>query len=65
MGVLVDANSRSILGLIAEMNTRFVVPVYQRPYSWGEQQCLQLWDDILACGRQRENFHFTGSIVTI
>ena len=60
-----DANSRSILGLIAEMNTRFVVPVYQRPYSWGEQQCLQLWDDILACGRQRASFHFTGSIVTI
>ena len=60
-----DANSRSILGLIAEMNTRFVVPVYQRPYSWGDQQCLQLWDDILACGRRRESFHFTGSIVTI
>ena len=60
-----DANSRSILGLIAEMNTRFVVPVYQRPYSWGETQCLQLWDDILACGRQRATFHFTGSIVTI
>ena len=60
-----DANSRSILGLIAEMNTRFVVPVYQRPYSWGEQQCLQLWDDILSCGRQRASFHFTGSIVTI
>ena len=60
-----DANSRSILGLIAEMNTRFIVPVYQRPYSWGDQQCLQLWDDILACGRQRESFHFTGSIVTI
>lgn len=60
-----DANSRSILGLIAEMNTRFVVPVYQRPYSWGEEQCLQLWDDILACGRSRDSFHFTGSIVTI
>lgn len=60
-----DANSRSILGLIAEMNTRFVVPVYQRPYSWGEEQCLQLWDDILSCGRQRASFHFTGSIVTI
>lgn len=60
-----DANSRSIIGLIAEMNTRFVVPVYQRPYSWGEQQCLQLWDDILSCGRQRASFHFTGSIVTI
>ncbi len=60
-----DANSRKICGLISEMNTRFVVPVYQRPYSWGEAQCAQLWDDILATGRGRSTVHFTGSIVTI
>lgn len=60
-----DANSRNILGLMSEMNVRFVVPVYQRPYSWGESQCAQLWDDILACGRRRQGTHFTGSIVTI
>lgn len=60
-----DANSRKILGLISEMNVRFVVPVYQRPYSWGEEQCAQLWDDILTCGRKHDGSHFTGSIVTI
>ena len=60
-----DANSRKIMGLISEMNMRFVVPVYQRPYSWGESQCVQLWDDILAVGRKRGVPHFTGSIVTI
>ena len=60
-----DANSRKICGLISEMNTRFVVPVYQRPYSWGEEQCAQLWDDILSTGRGRSTVHFTGSIVTI
>ncbi|MDO4807353.1 MAG: DUF262 domain-containing protein [Coriobacteriales bacterium] len=60
-----DANSRNILGLMSEMNVRFVVPVYQRPYSWGESQCAQLWDDILSCGRKRHGSHFTGSIVTI
>lgn len=60
-----DANSRKILGLISEMNTRFVVPVYQRPYSWDETQCAQLWDDILATGRKKHASHFTGSIVTI
>lgn len=60
-----DANSRKICGLMSEMNTRFVVPVYQRPYSWGEAQCAQLWDDILATGRGRSKVHFTGSIVTI
>lgn len=60
-----DASSRNLLGLISEINIRFVVPVYQRPYSWDKEQCLQLWDDILACGRSHEEYHFTGSIVTI
>lgn len=60
-----DANSRKIMGLISEMNIRFVVPVYQRPYSWDEEQCAQLWDDILSTGRRRHGSHFTGSIVTI
>ena len=60
-----DANSRKIMGLVSEMNMRFVVPVYQRPYSWGETQCVQLWDDILSTGRKRGSAHFTGSIVTI
>lgn len=60
-----DAGVRRVMGLISEINVRFVVPVYQRPYSWGEEQCLQLWDDILHCGRSREETHFTGSIVTM
>lgn len=60
-----DATCRKVLGLISEMNVRFVVPVYQRPYSWDEEQCLQLWDDVLSCGRHRDVPHFTGSIVTI
>lgn len=60
-----DAGVRRVMGLISEINVRFVVPVYQRPYSWGAEQCLQLWDDILLCGRSREETHFTGSIVTM
>ena len=60
-----DATSRKILGLISEMNVRFVVPVYQRPYSWDYDQCAQLLHDIVACGRRKAAPHFTGSIVTI
>ena len=60
-----DASSRTILGLISEMNACYVVPVYQRPYSWGEEQCVQLWDDVLAIGRRSSGTHFTGSIVTV
>ena len=60
-----DATSRKILGLMSEMNVRFVVPVYQRPYSWDYDQCAQLLHDIVACGRRKAAPHFTGSIVTI
>jgi uncharacterized protein with ParB-like and HNH nuclease domain len=32
--------------------TQFVIPVFQRDYSWDEAQCEQLWDDIVRVGRQ-------------
>ena len=46
--------------------TQFVVPVFQRDYSWTEDQCDQLWQDILrvAEGPPRGG-HFFGSIVYI
>lgn len=36
-----DAGSRTALGLLAEMNVRYLVPAYQRPYSWDEAPCLR------------------------
>ena len=45
---------------------QFVIPIYQRTYSWTESECRQLWDDILrAGGDDRVNAHFIGSIVYI
>ena len=29
---------------------QFVIPIYQRTYSWTERECRQLWDDILRTG---------------
>lgn len=29
---------------------QFVIPIYQRTYSWTEKECRQLWDDILRTG---------------
>lgn len=29
---------------------QFIVPVFQRDYSWGTKHCLQLWKDILRVG---------------
>ena len=57
-----DAGKKILLDLLTG-SLRFVVPVYQRRYSWGEAQCRQLWADIVTAGRHPERTHFTGSIV--
>src|SRR5687767_12278493 len=45
---------------------QFVIPIYQRTYSWTERECRQLWDDILRTGNNDDvSAHFVGSIVYI
>ncbi len=45
---------------------QFVIPIYQRTYSWTEKECRQLWDDIVRCGsNDKIAVHFVGSIVYI
>lgn len=45
---------------------QFVIPIYQRTYSWTEAECRQLWADILRAGASETiNSHFVGSIVYI
>ena len=45
---------------------QFVVPIYQRTYSWTKRECLQLWDDIVRAGSNNAiPLHFIGSIVYI
>ena len=45
---------------------QFVIPIYQRTYSWTEQQCRQLWDDIIRAGKRDDiSAHFIGSVVYI
>jgi uncharacterized protein with ParB-like and HNH nuclease domain len=45
---------------------QFIVPVFQRDYSWETKHCLQLWKDIIQAGStQNIKVHFVGSIVYI
>lgn len=45
---------------------QFIIPIYQRTYSWTEEQCQQLWDDIIRAGSNDEiGAHFIGSVVYI
>lgn len=45
---------------------QFVIPIYQRLYSWKKEQCEQLWDDIIKIGgNDKMNGHFIGSILYV
>jgi predicted transport protein len=46
--------------------TQFVIPVFQRDYSWTEAECEQLWQDVTEIARDStERGHFLGSVVYI
>ncbi len=44
---------------------QFIVPLYQRTYSWKEEQCRRLWNDIVFLEKNSKNGHFIGSIVSV
>lgn len=51
---------------LLQKSQQFVVPIYQRTYSWAESECRQLWDDIIRTGENDDiTSHFVGSIVYI
>ena len=59
------ASEAKLLSLL-QKSPQFVIPIYQRTYSWDEKQCRQLWDDILRAGSSDDiTVHFVGSIVYI
>lgn len=46
-------------------NKQFLIPVYQRYYSWDIDQCKRLWNDIVEMQKKGKSGHFVGSIVNI
>jgi uncharacterized protein with ParB-like and HNH nuclease domain/predicted transport protein len=46
--------------------TQFVIPVFQRDYTWTEMQCEQLWEDLLLIANDSTSRgHFMGSVVYV
>ncbi|WP_115018721.1 DUF262 and DUF1524 domain-containing protein [Synechococcus sp. UW140] len=57
-----EAKLLQVLGNVSQ----FIIPIYQRTYSWTLKECQQLWDDILRAGTTDEiGVHFIGSVVHI
>ncbi len=61
------ADAMKLLDFIGKSQEKqFVIPIYQRLYSWGKEQCKQLWDDIIKIGgNDKMNGHFIGSILYV
>lgn len=53
---------KNMLEFMEEGDMRFVIPAYQRLYSWNETQCEELWLDILRAARGKHN-HFLGTVL--
>lgn len=55
---------KSVLKYLSE--NKFCIPLYQRKYVWGEDECQQLWDDVMNFFENKEDnedTYFLGTIV--
>ncbi len=61
------AKAMKLLDFIGRSREKqFVIPIYQRVYSWKKEQCEELWDDIIKIGgNDKMDGHFIGSIVFV
>ena len=60
-----DAGNVNLLKFLEDAR-QFIIPIYQRKYSWTSTQCEQLWHDILRAGKAKDNAgHFLGTVVYI
>lgn len=60
-----EAEPIGLLELLNNPSRKWIIPVYQRHYSWGDPQQKQLFDDILQTGEYKQQSHFLGVIVDI
>lgn len=67
-----NVDQKNIKALFAEKKADFLIPDYQRPYAWSEEECQTLWEDIFvfaipegdATKFNSEEEYYLGPIVT-
>lgn len=59
------ANEKYLIRFLESSDKNFVIPVYQRNYDWKEEQCKQLYDDLVNMVKNDYKTHFWGTIVSI
>jgi uncharacterized protein with ParB-like and HNH nuclease domain len=58
--------SETKIQTIIDSQRQYVIPLFQRPYSWDSRQWGALWNDLAElCDEEAPRNHFIGSIVTM
>ena len=68
-----NIDQQTIGQLFSDKKSDFLIPDYQRPYAWGDEECQTLWDDIFTFAFPDDDYskfdddndeYFLGPIVT-
>ncbi len=66
----IDVNKQNVVDLLKSAKDHpFVIPEYQRPYAWGDDEIITLFDDLWNFSMERDpengpQTYFLGSIVS-
>lgn len=60
--ISLTAEQKTIEGLFGASNETYVIPMYQRPYSWGFDQLYELYKDLKGAFDENESY-FLGNII--
>lgn len=70
MPTTIEVNKQSVEALLGSGKSKpFVIPEYQRPYAWTDEQVETLFEDLweftaTSGGTEREGSYFLGSVVS-
>lgn len=60
-----DGKATKLIKYLEGSDKRFIIPVYQRNYSWKLENCKQLFNDLVQLSVTGRTMHFFGSIVSV
>ena len=60
-----DGKAIKLIKYLDGSEKRFIIPVYQRNYSWKRENCRQLYDDLIRLSVTGRSMHFFGSLVSV
>jgi len=61
MALSLTAEQKNILDIL-KIEKQYIIPGYQRPYSWEYEQCFQLYNDLIEAFKSEEDY-FIGNII--